>query len=497
MVDANLNVKINAQENVSQAFKDIENNLKKLKDASTLVGGAMVAMGVAIVGSATLSIKKYAEMGSAVHDLALKTGFSTEAISEWSYALEQSGSDASALQIAMRTLSNAIVGATEGSESQRKAFERINVDYKALRALKPEQQFETIAYAVGGLKDQTLKAAVAQDLFGRSGMNLLPLLAEGKDGIAKLRKEANDLGIVFDQVSADSADRLGDSLDTLGKSFDGLKIAIAQNLLPTLQPLIDNVTKIIADFRKWADANPELAKTLTRLTVESGLVLGTFGTLVLVIPRITTAVRTLTTANIALSASFVLPVAAIASVIAIYAKLKSQWSPEALSPTAYAWAKIDTEIKNTDGSIRKVYEDFKVYSQAEADRLEKLGYTISYVRTQAQTLAEQLAEALVKQQQELKDSAAAIRSTYDLFKTASEQYKHNLDDELQKARTVTDEKISLLRKEYDEKIHTLNAEADAATKAIQDQIDALDKQTANEDDALREQECQRRQAELE
>ena len=66
----------------------------------------------------------------------------------------------------------------------------------------PEEQFLLLANALVAVTDASTRAALAQDIFGRAGTNLLPLLQKGEEGMAALRQQARDLGIV---MSADAA----------------------------------------------------------------------------------------------------------------------------------------------------------------------------------------------------------------------------------------------------------------------------------------------------
>jgi hypothetical protein len=50
-------------------------------------------------------------------------------------------------------------------------------------------------------------------LFGRGGAALLPMMNEGREGIAKLREEARRLGLVMSTEDAVSADKLDDSIN--------------------------------------------------------------------------------------------------------------------------------------------------------------------------------------------------------------------------------------------------------------------------------------------
>ena len=97
--------------------------------------------------------------------------------------------------------------------------------------------------------DEVQKAALAQDVFGRSGTRLLPLLKEGSEGIAALRQEAHELGVVFDQDAANSAAEFSDSMTRLKARFQGIAFTVARNLVPTLTKIIDWATEIIPKIK--------------------------------------------------------------------------------------------------------------------------------------------------------------------------------------------------------------------------------------------------------
>src|SRR3990167_1896059 len=199
---AELLVKISADtESLKTSLKGAERELEKHKG---FIDRHSKAIAVAITGSiaaagafAVASVKMYANLGSEIHDMSIKTGLGAESLSELRYAAEQSGSSLSGLEVSVRRMAGAITDANDGLETSKRAFDRIGISTQDLAGLKPEEQFMKIATGIASMEDSTLRAATAQDIFGRSGTELLPLFAEGADGIAKLRREAHDLGLVF------------------------------------------------------------------------------------------------------------------------------------------------------------------------------------------------------------------------------------------------------------------------------------------------------------
>ena len=89
--------------------------------------------------------------------------------------------------------------------------DRPGLTVEDLKGLSPDEQFEKLAGAVASISDPTLKAA-AMKIFGANGTNLLPLFAEGADGIQALRDEARKFGISIDDATAKTGAEYGDAM---------------------------------------------------------------------------------------------------------------------------------------------------------------------------------------------------------------------------------------------------------------------------------------------
>lgn len=59
-------------------------------------------------------------------------------------------------------------------------------------------------------------------VFGKSGLELVPLLNAGSDGIQTMIDRAKDLGLVFDEDAGAKADEFTDKLDELKGAVGGL-----------------------------------------------------------------------------------------------------------------------------------------------------------------------------------------------------------------------------------------------------------------------------------
>jgi len=280
----------------SASVKDVAKDQKTLggaiqKNSASFkkAGMAMTVAGGAIVASMGLMIKKYVSAGDQIHKMALRTGFATETLSELKYAAEISGSNIESLEKGVKKMSKTIVDASTGLETYVRSFDRIGLSVDELMELSPEEQFLKIAEAIAAMESPTLRAATAQEIFGRAGTELLPLFAEGVDGMEALRKKAHELGIVFDQEAAEKAARLADAQTTLKTALQGVTISIAESLAPALSKLAEDLSDTVAKVGDWIKEHPKLTSIITKATLGIGALMMVLGPLVMMLPGLIAA----------------------------------------------------------------------------------------------------------------------------------------------------------------------------------------------------------------
>ncbi len=258
-----------------------------IKKHQKAIGIGMATMGAAILAAGALSVKTFAAMGDEVQKMALRTGFSTEALSELRHAAELSGASLQGLEKASRTLSGAILDAGYGLETYVRSFDQLGLSYEQLARLSPEDQFMAVMEALAGVENESTRAALATDLFGRAGTQLLPMLSSGAEGLKDMRQEAHDLGIVFDQEAANKAAEFQDALTKLKGSMSGVMIEIGSFIVDYIKPLVDNITAAIKKYTAWAKEHEALDKAIKGTVLALGSLLLVMGTLIVLrIPAI-------------------------------------------------------------------------------------------------------------------------------------------------------------------------------------------------------------------
>lgn len=83
------------------------------------------------------------------------------------------------------------------------------------------EQLGEVADRIAAMDDPAKRAAEAIRIFGRSGMQMLPLLLEGSAGLAAARREAEALNISFSRTDAKKVEEANDSITKLKSSIKG------------------------------------------------------------------------------------------------------------------------------------------------------------------------------------------------------------------------------------------------------------------------------------
>src|SRR5262249_49559058 len=95
---------------------------------------------------------------------------------------------------------------------------------------------------------------IAQELFGRSGAQLIQFLDQGASGLAKLRAEADQYGATVGGAAAAASKELSDDLVRLHTAVSSVETTFVNNLVPAL----DDSVKAITGFITQAQIGPGL-----------------------------------------------------------------------------------------------------------------------------------------------------------------------------------------------------------------------------------------------
>lgn len=206
--------------------------------------GAIAAAGKA----ASETIGALVERAGQLTDLSEKTGLSTDALQKLDFVGSQVGVSLDASAGAVLKLQRTLGEAAAGSKTAQQAFAAINVSWKDLIGLKPEEQFARVASALGTIPDQEELVARGADLMGRGFAEIIPLV--------KHAQEVLEAPVALDANTIKQVDDLGDSLTRLGKAGEELKTKLGVAFLSVLSAegdpakAIDTITDAVRGLSK-------------------------------------------------------------------------------------------------------------------------------------------------------------------------------------------------------------------------------------------------------
>lgn len=217
--------------------------------AVAAVGTAVTAMGAAVVegtGYLVDSANDVAAYGDAVDKTSQKVGMSTEAYQKWDYIMKINGSSMDENIQGFKTLTNALDDARNGADKAVDKFAAVGLSMDDLAGKSREEVFEMVIMSLQNMTDETQKAAAANDLLGRSSMNLAPLLNGTNDDLQTLSKQAEDYGIIMsDDLVADTV-AYTDSMTLMESSLQGLKNRLVGEFLPGLTEVTTGIAGMAA-----------------------------------------------------------------------------------------------------------------------------------------------------------------------------------------------------------------------------------------------------------
>lgn len=252
------------EDNAKSVATSFTDGIKTVGKWGAAIGGVAAAGASALYGMATNSAAAMDEIdkGSA------KMGISKKAYQEWSYVMGQNGMDISTLSAGMKTLVNQMESAANGSASASAYFDQLGISiYDTNGNLKDQETMLNEAiYALAEVEDSTLRSALATDLFGKAGTEMLPMLGTGAEGMAELTDRAHDLGLVMSDEAVTSGVVLGDTMDDVKQSFGAVVNTIGVEVMPIIQSflnwVLDNMPTIREVIGKVFDAIGTVVSTV-------------------------------------------------------------------------------------------------------------------------------------------------------------------------------------------------------------------------------------------
>jgi TP901 family phage tail tape measure protein len=260
-------VVIGAIDKTAAVLKRVAAKFKSVGDAINSIGIKTLAVGGTLTAPFIAATKVFADMGDEINKSSQRTGVAVEELSALKYAADQSGSSLDDLETSLKHLSKTVTAAGQGDKTALQTLLKLGVGYDELKGKLPDEQFKVVADRLSKVQDATTKAAFAQELFGKSGTQLLPLLADGAAGIQSLEDRARELGLTFSKDDAEAATKFGDIMTDLWKQFKQVNFVVGEAIAKFLQPYAEAATRVMKSVIDWTKQNQALVLTVAAVGV--------------------------------------------------------------------------------------------------------------------------------------------------------------------------------------------------------------------------------------
>lgn len=249
------------KEKTASTFGENAGVAKYAKAAAVGVAGVATAAAAGVTALFAMA-NSVSKTGDEFQKMSLRTGVSAKNLSTLKFAADRSGSSLGAVENGLRRLAANALDTSRGTGAAKDAFADLGVEVKDSNGIlkRSDDLMMELADRFMNLEDDTKAAALAQQIFGKSGTALLPLLKEGSDGIRDLQGRAKELGLEFSSTAANDSAAFQDALTDLNSAFSGITQSVALAVIPTFTSLLNTFTDGVLWAKNFKDELAGLKK---------------------------------------------------------------------------------------------------------------------------------------------------------------------------------------------------------------------------------------------
>ena len=272
-----------AEKDASGLGESLKNGLATGAKAAAAGVAAVTAAAAAVAVKLADTANEAADYGDNVDKMSQKLGLSAEAYQEWDFIMQHSGSDVDKMSASMKKLADAVQQPTKESTA---AFEKLGISIEDAAKMSQEDLFAKTITELQKMESGTERTALANDLLGKSAMDLGALLNTSAEDTEAMRQQVRELGGVMSDDAVKSAAQFKDSLQNMKTAVGSVGREIGSSFMPSMTQMMDafggvikgsdgaeealqaGIDAFIENLDKQADQIVELADRLIPIFVE-------------------------------------------------------------------------------------------------------------------------------------------------------------------------------------------------------------------------------------
>lgn len=190
----------------------------------------------------TEGIKQAIETGKELAAQSRITGESVKDLVVLRQAYSEAGIDAGSLTTNLVMLQKALGGINDEGMPTKEVFRQLHLNMEQLKSEGAIQQFDAIAKAIGGLRDQATRTAAISQVFGRGGAQMEALFGNPA-AIEEARKAVGGMAQVM-QENQNLFTKVANGFEMLGVDSQKFFAGVAEKVAPLLDTVLTKINSI-------------------------------------------------------------------------------------------------------------------------------------------------------------------------------------------------------------------------------------------------------------
>ena len=219
---------------LGNSMQGVAGRVKNLRLAMGGLNKTFATFGLIISGGAFVGLVKGAiDSADAFGKMSDQTGIAANTLQAYVNAGKLAGVSQETIDKGLRRLAQSMREADQGVATYKDSFDALGISVRTV-----DGQFKTNQQVLGEVADKfatmengATKAAIAMEIFGRSGASLINLLNGGAASLEEFNYEVSD-------NFAQNAEFFNDQIAVLAIRFDGFRKQLTDALLPALNTIV-------------------------------------------------------------------------------------------------------------------------------------------------------------------------------------------------------------------------------------------------------------------
>lgn len=212
------------------------------------VAGIGAVITTAVTGLFAFATKA-TQAAADLKDLSDQTGIQVETLSTLSNIAETTGGSIGTISNSLVIFQKNQVAAEQGNKKLSATFQALNIDTK-----DNEKGLRDAFAALGKMEAGSQQTALAMQLFGRSGKEVLAIIRDTGGNLDQATEKFRGLNTLITTDMANAADEFHDQMTGAGQQAAALGRDVALGLLPILQSLVGMLDWLVIGFKALGSA---------------------------------------------------------------------------------------------------------------------------------------------------------------------------------------------------------------------------------------------------